>query len=62
MSHRTSWLERKAPGDEPDPEADLHPRRRLALGTIVVLNIASALIAWAVGLAALHVGQALLRP
>jgi hypothetical protein len=61
MLHRSSDPEQKAPDDEPEFESTVPKRPKLALGTILVLNLAAALIAWAVGLAVMRVGQAMLH-
>jgi hypothetical protein len=46
MSQPSSCPERKAHGDEPDPYPGPPPRRRLALGTIIVLNAGATLAGW----------------
>jgi hypothetical protein len=48
MSQPSSCLERKAHGDEPASHPGPSPRRRPALGMIIVLNASAALVAWLV--------------
>jgi hypothetical protein len=59
MSHMSFGPERKAPGDEPHAPAAPPTRRRLAIGTILMLNAGAALFAWLIGSALVQLAQAL---